>query len=125
MALLKYWPKTHSPKEVMFLNELEEILDVIEPSEFVKVQEPLFRQLAKCVSSPHFQVTEAYSEQKASGALRAIIHCCFLIHLQVAERALYYWNNEYIMSLISDNAAKILPIMFPALYRNSKTHWNK
>ena len=56
MALLKYWPKTHSPKEVMFLNELEEILDVIEPSEFVKVQEPLFRQLAKCVSSPHFQV---------------------------------------------------------------------
>ena len=57
MALLKYWPKTHSPKEVMFLNELEEILDVIEPSEFVKVQEPLFRQLAKCVSSPHFQVT--------------------------------------------------------------------
>lgn len=58
MALLKYWPKTHSPKEVMFLNELEEILDVIEPSEFVKVQEPLFRQLAKCVSSPHFQVRE-------------------------------------------------------------------
>ncbi|XP_071007102.1 serine/threonine-protein phosphatase 2A 56 kDa regulatory subunit gamma isoform-like isoform X2 [Oncorhynchus clarkii lewisi] len=98
MALLKYWPKTHSPKEVMFLNELEEILDVIEPSEFVKVMEPLFRQLAKCVSSPHFQV---------------------------AERALYYWNNEYIMSLISDNAARILPIMFPSLYLNSKTHWNK
>lgn len=29
------------------------------------------------------------------------------------------------MSLISDNASQILPIMFPALYRNSKTHWNK
>lgn len=36
-SLLKYWPKTHSPKEVMFLNELEEILDVIEPAEFQKV----------------------------------------------------------------------------------------
>ena len=79
---------------------------------------PLFNQLTKCVSSPHFQVV---------------------------ERALYYWNNEwvadndrvggalqhpwpcfrYIMSLISDNAATILPIMFPALYRNSKNHWNK
>jgi len=69
MALLKYWPKTHSPKEVMFLNELEEILDVIEPSEFVKVQEPLFRQLAKCVSSPHFQVTEPY---RRGGATRAM-----------------------------------------------------
>jgi len=76
----------------------EEILDVIEPAEFQKVEVPLFTQLTKCVSSPHFQV---------------------------AERALYYWNNEYIMSLISDNAATILPIMFPALYRNSKNHWNK
>lgn len=60
----------------MFLNELEEILDVIEPAEFQKIQVPLFKQLARCVSSPHFQV---------------------------AERALYYCNNEYIMSLISDN----------------------
>ncbi|XP_052744207.1 serine/threonine-protein phosphatase 2A 56 kDa regulatory subunit gamma isoform isoform X1 [Bicyclus anynana] len=97
-ALLKYWPKTHSPKEVMFLNEMEEILDVIEPAEFQKIMDPLFRQLAQCVSSPHFQV---------------------------AERALYYWNNEYIMSLISDNATHILPIMFPSLYCNTKTHWNK
>uniref|UniRef100_A0A182JBQ9 Uncharacterized protein n=1 Tax=Anopheles atroparvus TaxID=41427 RepID=A0A182JBQ9_ANOAO len=97
-CLLKFWPKTHSPKEVMFLNELEEILDVIEPAEFQKVMEPLFRQIAKCVSSPHFQV---------------------------AERALYYWNNDYIMSLISENSKVILPIMFPALYSNSKSHWNK
>ncbi|XP_022248077.1 serine/threonine-protein phosphatase 2A 56 kDa regulatory subunit gamma isoform-like isoform X1 [Limulus polyphemus] len=97
-SLLKFWPKVHSPKEVMFLSELEEILDVIEPAEFTKVMVPLFRQIAKCVSSSHFQV---------------------------AERALYYWNNEYIMSLISDNACDILPIMFPALYRNSKSHWNK
>lgn len=70
MALLKYWPKTHSPKEVMFLNELEEILDVIEPSEFVKVMEPLFRQLAKCVSSPHFQVCYVV----CSGVM-----CCVLV----------------------------------------------
>ncbi|KAM4695373.1 serine/threonine-protein phosphatase 2A 56 kDa regulatory subunit delta isoform [Discoglossus pictus] len=97
-GLLRFWPRTHSPKEVMFLNELEEILDVMEPGEFSKVMEPLFRQLAQCVSSPHFQV---------------------------AERALYYWNNEYILSLMSDNAACILPTMFPALYRNSKNHWNK
>lgn len=71
---------------------------MIEPAEFQKVMVPLFRQIAKCVSSSHFQV---------------------------AERALYYWNNEYIMSLISDNSHIILPIMFPALSRNSKNHWNK
>jgi len=97
-GLLKFWPKTHSPKEVMFLNELEEILDVIEPHEFRKIMKPLFQQLARCVSSPHFQV---------------------------AERALYFWNNDYIMTLISDNADVILPIMFGALYKNSKSHWNK
>ena len=28
------------------------------------------------------------------------------------------------MSLISDNAQAVLPIMFPALYTNSKSHWN-
>ena len=58
VGLLKFWPKVHSPKEVMFLNELEEILDVIEPAEFAKVREPLFKQLARCVSSPHFQVSK-------------------------------------------------------------------
>ena len=40
----------------MYLNELEEILDVIEPVEFQKIMVPLFKQLARCVSSPHFQV---------------------------------------------------------------------
>jgi len=35
---------------------LEEVLDVIEPNEFTKVMQPLFRRLAQCVSSQHFQV---------------------------------------------------------------------
>lgn len=56
-GLLKYWPKVNSPKEVMFLNEVEEILDVIEPTEFQKVMERLFQQLSRCVSSQHFQVS--------------------------------------------------------------------
>ena len=44
----------------MFLGELEEILDIIEPEQFIKIQEPLFKQLAKCVSSPHFQVSHIF-----------------------------------------------------------------
>ena len=47
------------------------------------------------------------------------------LRLQVAERALYLWNNEYVMSLIEENSAAIMPIMFPALYRISKEHWNQ
>ncbi|XP_078012451.1 serine/threonine-protein phosphatase 2A 56 kDa regulatory subunit alpha isoform isoform X2 [Phascolarctos cinereus] len=96
-GLLKFWPKTCSQKEVMFLGEIEEILDVIEPTQFKKIEEPLFKQISKCVSSSHFQV---------------------------AERALYFWNNEYILSLIEENIDKILPIMFASLYKISKEHWN-
>jgi len=98
IGLIKYWPKTSSQKEVMFLGEIEEILDAIEASQFQKVMETLFKKIAKCVSSPHFQV---------------------------AERALYFWNNEYIMSLIDENSSTILPIMFSCLYRISKDHWNQ
>ncbi|KAI9864727.1 MAG: Serine/threonine-protein phosphatase 2A 56 kDa regulatory subunit delta isoform [Vezdaea acicularis] len=98
LGLLRYWPKTNSTKEVMFLNEVEDIFEVMDPAEFAKVQEPLFNQLAKSVASPHFQV---------------------------AERALYFWNNEYFCNLVSDNVEVILPIMFAPLYENSKGHWNR
>lgn len=49
----------------------------------------------------------------------------FFTQKKVAERALYFWNNEYAMSLIEENNAVIMPIMFPALYRISKEHWNQ
>lgn len=45
--------------------------------------------------------------------------------MQVAERSLYFWNNEYILSLIEENIDKILPVMFNSLYRVSKEHWNQ
>jgi hypothetical protein len=41
----------------MFINEIEDIFEVMEAPEFYKIQIPLFQQLAKCVSSPHFQVS--------------------------------------------------------------------
>ncbi|CAJ0961441.1 unnamed protein product, partial [Mesorhabditis belari] len=97
-GLLKFWPRMHSSKEMMFLSEIEEILDVIEPADFKQLMGPLFTQLGKCVSSPHFQV---------------------------AERALYYFNNEYLMKLIKDNAKEVMPIMYPALNKYGGSHWNK
>lgn len=57
-GLLRYWPKVNSTKEVMFLNEVEDIFEVMDPAEFKNVQVPLFQQLSKSVSSPHFQVSE-------------------------------------------------------------------
>ena len=95
-ALLKYWPVTNSQKEVLFLGELEEVLELTQAQEFVQVMKPLFRQIARCINSSHFQV---------------------------AERALFLWNNEYIVHLVANNRHQVLPIIFGALERN-KDHWN-
>ena len=54
-GMLKYWPVTNSQKEVLFLGELEEVLELTQAAEFTKVQEPLFQCIAKCINSSHFQ----------------------------------------------------------------------
>ncbi|XP_076881109.1 serine/threonine protein phosphatase 2A 57 kDa regulatory subunit B' theta isoform-like [Bidens hawaiensis] len=97
-GLLKYWPITNSSKEVMFLSELEEVLEATQLPEFQRCMVPLFHQIARCLSSSHFQV---------------------------AERALFLWNNDHIDNLIKQNRKVILPIIFPALASNTKTHWNQ
>ena len=56
-GLLKYWPVTNSSKEVMFLAELEEILDATQAAEFQRCMVPLFHQIARCLNSFHFQVS--------------------------------------------------------------------
>lgn len=97
-GLLKYWPKTCSFKEVMFLNELEEILDMIEPEHFKNVMDPLFKQISRCLCSSHFQV---------------------------AERSLLLFNSDAVMNLVEENIEKVLPILFPNINRVSKEHWNQ
>lgn len=47
------------------------------------------------------------------------------VALQVAERALFLWNNEHIVSLIAQNRNVILPIIFEALEKNIQSHWNQ
>lgn len=96
-SILKFWPVTNSTKAVLFLSEIEEILDVCEPHEFLNICEPLFIRLSYCFNSSHFQV---------------------------AERALYYWNNEYVISLVEENSNTVMPIIFLPLYEAAKTHWN-
>ncbi|OZC06726.1 protein phosphatase 2A regulatory B subunit, partial [Onchocerca flexuosa] len=69
--------------KIVFLDEVEKILDIIELEQFKKIIRSFFKQLAKCISSPHFQ----------------IIFLSFRIIMEF--------------------------IMFPALYRISKEHWNQ
>ncbi|OLY83127.1 Serine/threonine-protein phosphatase 2A 56 kDa regulatory subunit delta isoform [Smittium mucronatum] len=98
MSLLRYWPKTNSPKEVMFLSEVEEILDVIGVSEFQKVHIPLFQKVSQCVFSPHFQV---------------------------AERALSFWRNDHVIHLIYSSLDTIMHVVLNEVYKACKSHWNQ
>jgi serine/threonine-protein phosphatase 2A regulatory subunit B' len=97
-SLIRYWPKVNSAKQVMFLNEIEEILDVVENAEFQIIMTPIFKKVAVCISSSHFQV---------------------------AERALYLWNNEFILNLMHENIQTIMPLVFKPLYTHSQQHWNR
>lgn len=58
---------------------------------------PLFKRIALCLNSQHFQV---------------------------AERSLFLWNNEYINNLVAHHRQAVLPLIFPALERNARSHWN-
>ncbi|KAH0921418.1 hypothetical protein HID58_021436 [Brassica napus] len=89
-GLLKSWPVTNSSKEVMFLNELEEVLEATQPPEFQRCMVPLFRRVARCLNSLHFQV---------------------------AERALFLWNNDHIENLIKQNCKKIFNDNDPEFFK--------
>jgi len=43
----------------------------------------------------------------------------------VAERALFLWNNDHIVSLVAQNRHVVLPLVYPALARNTTGHWNQ
>lgn len=57
-GLLKYWPITNSSKEVMYLSELEEVLESTQAAEFQRCMVTLFRQIGRCLNSSHFQVSQ-------------------------------------------------------------------
>ncbi|XP_010452229.1 PREDICTED: serine/threonine protein phosphatase 2A 57 kDa regulatory subunit B' alpha isoform [Camelina sativa] len=97
-GLLKFWPVTNCTKEVLFLAELEEVLEATQTVEFQRCMVPLFQQIARCLSSSNFQV---------------------------AERALFLWNNEHVVGLIAQNRSVILPIIFGSLEKNTESHWNQ
>jgi len=94
-GLLKYWPAQSSDKELLFIQELEEILDISSRVYIVPILPELFKQIGKSIITPHFQV---------------------------AERALFLWNKDVVATLTSDFRDIILPILFRAI---THKHWNE
>lgn len=97
-GLMSYWPLTNCQKEMLFLGELEEVLEAMEEAEFQKFAVPLSRQLSRSLNSSHSQV---------------------------AERALYIWNNERFIDLVSRHKEQIVPAVVSGVEKNLRDHWNK
>ncbi|KAE8679388.1 Serine/threonine protein phosphatase 2A 57 kDa regulatory subunit B' beta isoform [Hibiscus syriacus] len=95
-GLLKYCPLTNCQKEVLFLAELE-VLEATQLAEFQRCMVPLFSQIALCLNSSHFQV---------------------------AERALFWWNNEHIVSLIAQNR-QVFMAMDAELFEESERQFEE
>ena len=95
--LLRYWPKVDVQKTILYVSELEHILNIITEEDFAPLAPVICRQLAASIESSSFQV---------------------------AERCLLMWNNAHFVDLMRASLDKALPIFFAPLFRNSKTHWH-
>ncbi|KAK6129710.1 hypothetical protein DH2020_036576 [Rehmannia glutinosa] len=81
-----------------------------------------FQQLSYCVT----QFVEK-EPKLASMVIKGLLKYWPITNSQkeVAERALFLWNNDQIINLIAHNRQVILPIVFPALEVNAQNHWNQ
>ncbi|KAI3504547.1 hypothetical protein L1887_26101 [Cichorium endivia] len=96
--ILKYWPVTNCQKEVLLIGEVEEIAENIDRRQYLKVALPLWARITKCIKSDNSQV---------------------------AERALYVWNNEQFMKVVSQDIEIVFPYLVEALEKNLALHWSK
>ncbi|XP_015576052.1 serine/threonine protein phosphatase 2A 57 kDa regulatory subunit B' beta isoform [Ricinus communis] len=97
-GILRYWPITNCQKEFLLIGELEELVENIEPDHYRKLALPLCSQITRCLNS---------------------------WNSQVAERALYIWNNEQFVKMASSAIKDVFPVIVEAMEKNLKWHWSK
>lgn len=103
-GLLKFWPVMCPPKEVLFLDELQDAIgEMMNANDFEMeylspLITPIFVQIARCIESPNYTV---------------------------GERALTLWNSDFIRWLCAELRDVIFPIIAPSLLRNIESHWSE
>ncbi|XWS24851.1 hypothetical protein CRYUN_Cryun27aG0020400 [Craigia yunnanensis] len=97
-GILRYWPVTNCQKEVLLIGELEELAENIDPDQYRTLALPLCTQITRCLNS---------------------------FNSQVAERALYVWNNEQFVKMASAATEDVFPVVVEGMEKNLKLHWSK
>jgi serine/threonine-protein phosphatase 2A regulatory subunit B' len=96
-GVLRLWPKENSNKELLFIQELEEVLELTTPGELRLFAKIVVKKLATLLTSSNFQI---------------------------AERALFVWNNEAVNEVLASIKDIVYPVLVPVLLENAKRHWN-
>ena len=103
-GLLKYWPIVSPAKQVVFINEIDEIIDLVGIEAEKKFDQFGYKLLTKLVNTAQE------------------------MHLQAAERSLVLLHNEVITKLVKANMTKAFPIIVRGLINANKganKHWNQ
>jgi serine/threonine-protein phosphatase 2A regulatory subunit B' len=101
-GMLRYWPITSPGKEVIFINEIEEVLDLT-------------------ISQPEVKFAEFGPE-----LLRKVVQTSQGMHYQAAEKSLLFLNSDVLKRLVSQNMEKCFPIVVKGFAQAQKTpHWNQ
>lgn len=96
-GLLRYWPFANSLKETNFVSELQEVLEVSDNSKLEPMIKPLFKRIVKCISGSH---------------------------LQVADRAMCFFENECFLSLLKQFKEVTFPMLVPVINEMAEKHWH-
>lgn len=48
-----------------------------------------------------------------------------MLEIQVAERALYVWNNEQFVKMAHSALEEVFPVVVEGMEKNLKRHWSK
>jgi serine/threonine-protein phosphatase 2A regulatory subunit B' len=97
-GLLKYWPFANCIKETLFLTELQEVLEVCEVDKVDHLINKLFKRIVKCIGG---------------------------IHLQVADRAMCFFENDYFLNILKTYKDKTFPMLVPIIVDLADNHWHK
>lgn len=96
--LRRHWPSTSPMKEVLFLSEIENLIQYIP------------------VSGAHEQINHL---------ITVVSLCSCSDNFAVAERALMMWTNENFANLILAYSSITFPKLLPALFKTANYHWNQ
>lgn len=97
-GLLKYWPFANCVKETLFLTELQEVLEVCEVEKVEPLIPRLFKRIVKSIGGDH---------------------------LQVADRAMCFFENDYFLNILKTYKERTFPMLVPVIVDLAENHWHK